>query len=458
MSIIEFWDGATLDVDIRSIASTAVPVKGKLYTNPCRLLDIYGNTSHSKSGSQICLGMRNYSDEEINSIFLPKIPGVTLHLGEGIYHPPFIWSDCHPTAIATSFTYSTNAIYRILSNLAESGHLPENEIEPLLDRACLLLTSVYKSNQHSILKHMNNNLNMYLISKVVEVLVGKKTYDVEYQEMGLTSKALKFALTIVEEHAGLTPKQQMALALGKGVAFVERHAQSSFLSKKILQSISEVTYKYTENGIAIDDRDKLIEMIVSANEGGRKITMCAILDDTAESIDDLLWMQQLIVLYPYFNINLLVNTAQVSINFASHMLDAVFQSRIFLALAVRLGSQLTITRTYCPLISLQSNLFDASARKAILEADFVFVKGLNFFETCQLKDKDVFHSFVVYGPISRTYTGLPDLAGVFAFLPAGVAGYEHSVDPSRVSTLATIWHNIREKQNNSIHRTTLLVN
>jgi hypothetical protein len=279
---------------------------------------------------------------------------------------------------------------------------------------------------------------MFLVSKVVEILLGKHLYDSEYQETERTTKVLQLALNMVAEHVTLTPKQQMGLALGKGIAFLEKHSVSPRLSRNVANTIFETSDQYVEDRIDIDDRDKLLDKIRVADESGVGIIMCAILDDTAESVDDLLWIQQLTVLYPTFRVNLLLNTAQISINFASHMLSMVLKSQYFRPLAKRLGSQVRVTKTYCPLISLQSNLLDSAAKEAIQEADFVFVKGLNFFETCQHHHKDVFYSFVVYGPISRLYTGFNDFSGIFAFLPAGVVGYEHNNDKSKIETLRAI--------------------
>lgn len=437
MSFIEFWDGASLEVDFRIVGSSAVPVKGKIYSDPCRLLEIYGNNDVSTVSSHIKAFLKRCGDD-FRFAFLPKIPGVKLRLGAEIYHPPFLWKDCPPAAIATNLTYSTNAIYRILSNLVEDELLPERQVPEILDKVCLLLTILYKSDEHFIIKHINNNINMFMIAKMIEAVLGKKIYDAELQEPDRTRMALDFALGMAEEHAGLQVKQNMGLALGKGIAFLERHIGTALPSKEVIGNTNDIAYKYTEKEIALDDRDILLEMVRNANEIGRKIYMCAILDDTAESIDDLLWIQQLMVEYPCFIVNLLVNTAQISINFASHMLDTVLKHRTFRSLAVRLGTQLIITNTFCPLISLQSNLMDVAAKKAIDAADFVFVKGLNFFETCQIPEKDVFHSFVVYGPVSRAYTGLPEMTGVFVFLPSGIAGYCHARDSSQLITLLSI--------------------
>lgn len=445
MSLIEFWDGASLDVDLHLVGSSAVPVKGKSYSNPCRLLEIYGNTKNNTSSNRGTALLKKYSDD-IRFAFLPKIPGVTLRLGADIYHPPFLWCDCPPAAIATNFTYSTNAIYRILSNLAEAGLLPECKIDHILDDVCLLLTAVYKSDGHFIIKHINNNINMFMIAKIIETFLGKSIYDAEFQELDRTRIALDVALEMAEQHAGLQAKQQMGLALGKGIAFLERYIGTASPFKCIMNKTAEVSYKYTERNIMLDDRDILIDMVSDASETGRKISMCAILDDTAETVDDLLWMQQLMVQYPNFHVNLLINTAQISINFASHMFDVVLRCKTYRDLAIRLGAQLTTTKTYCPLISLQNNLLDRAAKKAIDAADFIFIKGLNFFETCQLSDKDVFHSFVVYGPVSRAYTGLPDMSGVFVFLPAGVAGYCHARDTSQLTTLLSIREGLQKKR------------
>jgi len=146
-------------------------------------------------------------------------------------------------------------------------------------------------------------------------------------------------------------------------------------------------------------------------------------------------MQHLMTEHPHFHVNLLVNTAQISINFSSHMLEAVFRNKHFDKLLSLRGKQFFITEMYCPLISFQPEYFEATTKKAVEKADFLYIKGLNFFETCQLPNKEKFYAFVVYGPISRMYTGLKDYDAVFAHLFTGVAGYEHNIDPAKIKTL-----------------------
>ncbi|MCU7943518.1 MAG: hypothetical protein KZQ87_12650 [Candidatus Thiodiazotropha sp. (ex Cardiolucina cf. quadrata)] len=427
MSVIEFWDEAVFDADLGALCATAVPVKGTSFHNPLRLMEIYGN-----------VGLESALTWPEANAFLPRIPGVDLNIGNGVQHPPFTWEECDPQEIAVNFTYTTNAVYRILENLSEIGHFSENQINGLLDRVCLQLTSIYKSNRHSLIKGINNNINMYLVSKAVESIVGVNVYNCERQEIERTTQALHRAIEMAKDHLSLTPKQQMAIALGKGIAFMERHAGAGPLGKNAILEIGEICYRYNESNIAIDHRDQLIDLVAAANDSGRRVTMCAILDDTAETVDDLLWMQQLLELYPLLQINLLVNRVQISINFSSHMLRSVFGAISFRSLADRVGKQLVVTETYCPLISLQYNLLDSDAERAIREADLVFVKGLNFFETCQLAEKDTFYSFVVYGPVSRSYTGLSDLSGVFAFLPKGKTGYRRTRNACQRQTLADV--------------------
>jgi hypothetical protein len=437
--LIDFWGNLSLDVDLTTLRSSAVSVKGKTYRDPCRFLEIYGNTSQYRQEFKKSYQVTSYSDEAIRETFIPKIPNVKVEIGENIYQPPFVWNDCCPTAIPVNFTYNTNAIYRILHNLSLVCDLPEYRIDNLLDDSCLLLSMIYRSNNYEIMRYMNNNINMFLISKVIEMIVGKDVYDSEQQETQITGRALSLALKMAEDHASLGPREQMGLALGKGIAFVEKHSYQGNLTKDISQSISEITYKYTEGRITIDDRQKLIDMVQDADDKSNEILMCAILDDTAESVDDLLWMQGLMVRFPRFKVNLLVNLAQISINFSAAMLETVLASEYFAGLRERLGHQLIVTRIYYPLISFQTNLLPPQARAAIQSADFVYVKGLNFFETCQVFAKDTFYAFVVYGPISRMYTGCEDFDGIFAFIPAGFSGYTHNSDPSLISTLCDIW-------------------
>jgi len=113
----------------------------------------------------------------------------------------------------------------------------------------------------------------------------------------------------------------------------------------------------------------------------------------------------------------------------------VLASPEFRDLASRLGTRVTLTEFYCPLISFQTNLLPPKAVQAINEADVVYIKGANFFETLQIPHKDTFYGFIVYGPISRAYTGLADFDAVFAHVPRGRSGYVHNQVPNLIVPL-----------------------
>lgn len=434
MSMIEFWKGMVYDVDTAQLVSQSIPVKGKQYQNPCRFMEIYGNLTE-KEFSYRQIKEKYPTHFAVTNIFLPSIPGVDVLLGENVYQPPFTWKDCLPMSLAVNFTYNTNAIYRILSNLVEGGLIPKQRLPQLLDEACLMLAYVYKSQDHFIMRNMNNNLNMFFISKTIQELVGTDIYDCNMQEITLTERSLRYSLGLVREHCKYDIPQQMAMALGKGVAFIEKHLSGYALSNDSIRSINHRSYAYYERPLPIDHRALLIEKVARADEEGQGISMCAILDDTSETVDDLLWMQSLIKKFKTFKVNLLVNTAQVSINFSAVMLETVLENHHFKALRESIDKQLFIYKTYCPLISFQRNFLTSGACEVIDKSDFVFVKGLNFFETCQIITKPTFYAFVVYGPTSRLYTGLKDYDAVFAYLPEGFAGYQHSNKESEIRTL-----------------------
>jgi len=285
---------------------------------------------------------------------------------------------------------------------------------------------------------MNNNINMFIISKVIETIVGKDIYNSELQELAATTKALAETLDTTDEFINYPVKNQIAFALGKGVAFIEKYAQSKSLLHSKMPKIEEISYKYIEKGIIIDHRQLLLDKVADAEEKAQEITMCAILDDTVESVFDLLWIQTMIQSNKYFIVNCIVNTAQVSINFSIHMLDQVLRNKNFKVLRDNLNKRFLITSARCPLISYQPNYFTKEMRTAIDKSDFVYIKGLNFFETCQIKEKDTFYAFVIYGPISELYTGLKNYDAVFVHIPIGQCGYYHNRDKSKIITLTQI--------------------
>jgi len=179
-------------------------------------------------------------------------------------------------------------------------------------------------------------------------------------------------------------------------------------------------------------------MISDAGPRKNGFTLAVILDDATETVDDLLWIMAAMNQFPFLKIVLLVNTAQVSINFSAQMLDVILQTDCFKGLANHMGGQLRVLPIYCPFISFQTEYLSQRARRAISQADAVYIKGANFFETCQIPEKETFYAFVVYGPISRLYTGLQDFSAVFAHLPAGTAGYVHNRQSEKIVTLSHI--------------------
>jgi hypothetical protein len=431
---VEFWSGNSAELDLQTLTELAVPVKGVSYRSPLRFLEIYANTpvsSNLSASRSSCFGNPDLTWKQIETTFLPRIPGVDLMLGHDVPQPPFAWREADAVYLALSFTYNTNAFFRIFNALAEEGTIAFTDVDSLLDKACVLLTNLYKTRDHFLIRNINNNFNMYLISKVVEFLVGKKRYDSERQELRTVRKSLSLALSMIPDQAHYSVIEKMGIAVGTGVCFMESRMREDRPESGNTNEIQEVSYRYYQKPIAIDHRSKLLEMIVEGGIRKNSFTLAVILDDATESVVDLLWLQDLLEQFPFLKANLLINTAQISINFSTHLLREVWRTPSFRRLISKLNSQFLLTDTYCPLISFQTSLLPSAAVRAIQKADAVYIKGANFFETCQIREKETFHAFVVYGPVSRLYTGLKDFDGVFAHVPAGTVGYDHRDASSR---------------------------
>jgi hypothetical protein len=354
--------------------------------------------------------------------------------------PPFAWRDASAWHLGVSFTYNTNAFYRILCLLRDTDRIAGREVEGLLDRACLTLARLYRTRGGFLLRNINNNFNMYLISKVVEHLVGKDRYDVERQELDSTKRSLGAALSLAKDHVASSTREKMAIAIGAGVTFIESRLDGSdtVLDQRQGAEVQDIMHGAYRRCLAIDHRAQLFALIEDGCCRQGRFLLAVILDDATETVDDLLWMQDLADEYSGLVVHLLVNTAQVSINFSTHMLSQVLAQPCFARLAAKLGRQFVVTEMYCPFISFQTNYLPGNARHVLDRADAVYIKGANFFETCQIPGKPTFHAFTVFGGVSRSYTGLNDFDRVFAFLPAGTAGYLHSRNKEEIITLRDI--------------------
>lgn len=448
---LKFWDGKESDVDVMTAASRSLSVKGASFANPLRFMEIFMDerpprvaTTDPKliSGGRGTVSLMSY--EEAKARYFPVIDGRKVDIGPSITLPPFCWREADAGKLAVSFTYNVNAFYRIFRNLSEQGKIPAHAVNNLVDRGCLLLSQIYKAGGHFVIQHINNNFNMYLITRVVQELVGAAIFSCDEQELDLTRRSLGAALKWADVLHSYSTLEKMKFSLVMGIAFIEELLQQRGTDEGILEETTASVFTLHSSPLAIDDRNELLQSIDAVVAGAGSFTLAAILDDATESVLDLLWMQDLVQKYPTFRLHLLVNTAQTSINFSAHMLDAVLSHESFRWLAGSLGGQLSITRLYCPFISFQEDLLPACAQKVVERADAVYVKGANFFETCQFTAKESYHAFVVYGPVSRNYAGLNDSDAVFVHLPAGRRGFIHHPDPVRIVSLKQMVSDSRE--------------
>lgn len=436
---VRFWDGMEGDVDFSRVAARSLTVKGAAYQNPLRFLEIYTDACNASWGAGNAASRLTYRD--VRERFFPRIDGRPVDIGPEIALPPFCWRDADIHRMCTNFSYNANAFYRIFFNLSVEGKIDAHEIGNLIDRACGLLASIYMAGDFRVIKNINNNFNMFLISRVVSEIVGAANYSMEAQELHVTQHALDLALKMAPACAALPTITKMGFALGMGVVFVEHQLRAGYEASRIVKKAEATIEPCTRGHLAIDDRDRLLRMISDgcSRRGGFVLTV--VLDDATETVADLLWIQDLIGHFPHLRVDILVNTAQISINFSAHMLDAVLRSESFKFLASRLGTQFEVTKIYCPFISFQPEYLPVSVLRRIDNSHAVFVKGANFFETFQVPHKPCFYAFVVFGPVSRAYSGLNDHDAVFAYVPAGASGYRHGNPCEGMQTLRDVVEN-----------------
>jgi len=437
---VEFWPGKTAELDIATLAASAVRVKAVSSPFPLRCLDLYLNSELDDAFSRLLPRLRDSETETFTTIknsILPTSHGEVLQIGDHVPQPPFAWRDADPFELGLSFTYNTNGFFRILMNLRQAGLVEESDVPRLLDDACLLIGALYRADGHSLIRNVNNNLNMYLIPKVIEHVVGKTRFDADLQELATTRSAVDQAIILAHRRRNLPTLTKMKISLGMGISFMEGRLRHGQLTHDGIDQVETCSHRFDESKLAIDHRPQFLEMISNAGRG-RHFSLAVILDDAAESIDDLLWLQDLVQEYPFLRVHLLVNSRQVSINFSVHLMHQIWRAPVFHELTSRIGSQVLLTVIDFPLVSFQTNYLPRSASRLISEADVVYVKGANFFETCQLREKETFYAFVVYGAISRRYSGLNDFDGVFAHVPSGSIGYIHNAGGCPPITLKDI--------------------
>ncbi len=430
----DFWTTKLGEVDFSRLGSDSIQVKGTRYRQPNRCLEIFGNTVDGPWPSEEIPIRYRKLKEGVYSLDLEG--GGQLELGPQIPQPPYSWGVCDSEVLIQSFSYTTNAVFRVLDGLAKINSVPAKQIDVLLDEVCKVISRVYRIDNGHFAQCINNNVNMYIISKSVEAVVGKAVYDCVNQEPTLASNTLYGTLRELPRYICADLREQIALAIGRGFAQYEHLVTEKPSSEDISHHVFDQTVAYSGGRISIDNRNHFIGRLNQAEEAGGTLRLCVILDDVSESVFDLCWIQQAIMKYSCLSVYILVNVFQVSINVSSRCLSEMIKDDAFRALREYVGKRVFIRKTECPLISFQMTTFSSKDIDLINKSDIVYVKGLNFFETCQIRHKEVYYSFVVYGPTSQQITGLNDLESVFAFVPAGEVGYSHSACKSRIITLA----------------------
>lgn len=438
METLKLWDDKIFDLELNDIKTSMSNVKGEMYKNPLKFLEIYIDDK-AKNNNEINQLIRSIDSNTVKIQFLKSF---NVLIGQNIKQPPYIWKDIHPSLVITNFLYNSNAFFRILKNLEKEGSISINKIDTLLDDGCRMLSSIYKYNNYFVIKHINNNINMSLITKIIELMLGKSAFNIVKQESKLTQNSLKDTLKNIDEYCNYSVSQIMGMAIARGRVFYDDIQAIVKESGSERDRLSQ-TFKYYSNELKIDFRNHLINRIRNSNENRNYISMSVILDDTSESVLDLLWIQKLLLENKFFKINLILNTAQVSVNFSSNMLAIVLSNPSFNGLASRIGISVMYYETLFPLISFQPNLFNNDLLSIITKSDVVYVKGMNFFETFQLKNSDVYHAFVVGSKVSEALTGLNTGDAVFAFVPAEKVGFNYQTDINESINLLDITKSIK---------------
>ena len=219
-----------------------------------------------------------------------------------------------------------------------------------------------------------------------------------------TRSAVDQAVILAHRSRNLPSLTKMKISLGMGISFIENHLPYRQLTHDSLEQVEACSHRYDDSKLTIDHRSVFLEMISNAGRRGH-FSLVVILDDAAESVNDLLWLQDLVQEYPFLHITLLVNSRQVSINFSVHHMQQIWRSPLFYELASRIGARVHLTMVDFPLMSFQPNYLPESASRIISHADAVYIKGANFFENMPVARKGnllrLLWSTVIYPGVIR---------------------------------------------------------
>ncbi len=392
------------------------------------------NPENHSSASEL-LGLlfnpRLYTVERIQSL-LSTHHQATLFLPP--QHPlPFSFQQASPAKLLHTLTWIDTNIKVSL----ETALLPLNAskgcIQQLAESALRIYSILIKHDDYLLARSINFNHSMFIQDRILNLVLGDPVYQNANQWNERGKVANQIALEFIKNLDGLNYSHLIGLSIFMGVIWTsQKELQASFKTHPE-QTLSQID-SLLQNKLlkwGVNHSDQLFNAVGVI----QPVQIVVVLDDNGESVFDLALFQKLIEDNPNLKVRFVVNRYPVSVNIGLETFNDLLGDPYFKNLRAALHEKRASLLLESQLFrSFEIQYLQQATRQAIDQAQILYIKGANFFETFQFANKDRYHCFVVHGPTSRLLTGYEEDCGVLAHLTAGQPGFVYDA-PTQMRSL-----------------------
>jgi hypothetical protein len=320
-----------------------------------------------------------------------------------------------------------------VESLTAPYDVPAPAVRQIVESALKIYSYLVKQRDYYLARSINFNHSMFLQDRILNLLLGDSICMAADRLGGSGKLANQIAMELLRNLDTLSYRQLCALSVFMGVIWTSsQDVQRAFAANPSLTLGHIETQLNTQAGNwCIDHTDRfLADMGTEA-----PITVCVILDDNGESVFDVALFQRLLNDSGSLRVVLIVNRYPVSNNIALETLQDLLRDPFFQDLRRHLEqgrAGLCVERQVFRSFELAH--LQPETVHLIRQSQATYIKGVNFFETCQIPDITRYYCFTVHGRTSTMLTGCAEGKGVFVKLRPGETGYTYH-SPDRIETL-----------------------
>jgi hypothetical protein len=346
---------------------------------------------------------------------------------------PFPLRLASPRKLIHTLVWIDTNIKTTVESIAKLYMIPPSVIRYIAEMALTIYSYLIKQEDYYLARSINFNYSMFLQDRILNLIFGDDIYLSANWLQEQRQLANHIALQLLKNLGALSYRQICTLSVFMGVIWASHESVQQDFRTNPAATLGTIDTQLSaqQANWCIDHIDQFLAEV--GTDPQKPIVV--ILDDNGESVFDIALFQRLLNDTGELSVNFVVNRYPVSNNIALDMFQALLKDPYFADLKQHFQQRrATLHVESQPFRSFEPAHLQPETLDAIRHSQATYIKGVNFFETCQFPDITRYHCFTVYGHTSMLLTGCAEGKGAFVKLNPGQTGYTY-YSQERIETL-----------------------